>query len=64
VPSLSDGAPVSLDARTTSDGGVEAAVTFGRPGEDGADAVVVATSPSGGVVETAVAGARSATFAP
>jgi hypothetical protein len=59
VPFLS-----SLDVRASSDGGVEALISFGldvsstiRP------PVVVATSPPGGVVETPVSG-QLATFGP
>ncbi|MET0326781.1 MAG: hypothetical protein ABW219_16300 [Ilumatobacteraceae bacterium] len=64
VPSLANETLTVLDVRTSSDGGVEVAITFGFPGEtDAPNAVVAATSPPGGVVETDT-GARSATFGP
>ena len=47
VPALADQAFRSLDVRTSSDGGVEAAISFGWPDDTDVRAVVVATSPAG-----------------
>lgn len=64
VPSLAGQVVRSLDVRTSSDGGVEAAISFGWPNDETArTSVVVATSLSGEVVETPVA-ARMVTFGP
>lgn len=66
VPALTDQPYRSLDVRTSSDGGVEVAISFAPPGPDPsvvATPVVVATSPPGDVVETPVAG-RVVTFGP
>ena len=54
----------SLDVRTSSDGGVEAAISFGWPADGTAlPPVVAATSPPGDVVETELSG-HVATFGP
>jgi hypothetical protein len=54
----------SLDVRTSSDGGVEAAISFGFPADQTSPhPVVAATAPPGDVVETPVAG-QLATFGP
>jgi hypothetical protein len=54
----------SLDVRTSSDGGVEAAISFGDPTDEAPPSpVVAATSPPGDVVETPVSG-HIATFGP
>lgn len=64
VPSLGPDTFAELDVRTSSDGGVEAAISFSWSGDtDGPGAVVAATSPTGEVVETDT-GARSLTFGP
>ena len=58
VPALAERPFGSLDARTSSDGGVEVAISSGE-----GPSVVVATSPPGEVVETPVAG-HFVTFGP
>ena len=64
VPELAAHPIRSLDARTSSDGGVEVAISFGWPDLDGPSAIVIATAPSGGVATTPVEGARLVTFGP
>jgi hypothetical protein len=54
----------SLDVRTSSNSGIEAAISFGYPaGTEASEPVVVATSPDGSVTGTPVAG-RVVTFGP
>jgi hypothetical protein len=64
VPALGTQAVRSLDVRTSSDGGVEAAISFGWDDAQTVRApVVAATSPPGEVVESPVDG-HVVTFAP